>query len=156
MEIERKFLIDTESLPFKPDTYPVRYIEQSYLCTDPVVRIRRDNNSYFLTYKSKGLMVREEYNLPLTEESYLHLRKKADGRIITKRRYVIPIEHELNLELDFFEGDLAPLVIGEVEFPDEKSALAFTPPEWFGKEVTGCPQYFNNNLSILLPPVSLG
>ena len=29
-------------------------------------------------------MVREEYNLPLTKESYLHLREKADGVLISK------------------------------------------------------------------------
>ena len=73
MEIERKFLPDMEHLPFQPEDYPCRQIEQGYLCTEPVVRIRRDNDEYFLTYKSKGLMVREEYNLPLTKSGYEHL-----------------------------------------------------------------------------------
>ena len=84
MEIERKFLVDLSDLPFDPKDYPARKIEQAYLCTAPVVRIRRDNDDFFLTYKSKGMMVREEYNLPLTKESYYHLLLKADGRIITK------------------------------------------------------------------------
>ena len=79
MEIERKFLIDLDKLPFCPEDYPCRHIEQGYLCTAPVVRIRRDNDHYFLTYKSKGLMVREEYNLPLTKEAYEHLIPKADA-----------------------------------------------------------------------------
>ena len=95
MEIERKFLVDLSDLPFDPKDYPARKIEQAYLCTAPVVRIRRDNDDFFLTYKSKGMMVREEYNLPLTKESYYHLLLKADGRIITKTRYVIPIENGL-------------------------------------------------------------
>ena len=44
MEIERKFLISsTEDLPFDPEEFPCREIEQGYLCTSPVVRIRRDN-----------------------------------------------------------------------------------------------------------------
>lgn len=30
------------------------------------------------------MMTREEYNLPLTAESYEHLLAKADGNIITK------------------------------------------------------------------------
>lgn len=50
----------------------------------PVVRIRKENDEYFLTYKSKGLLAREEYNLPLTKEAYAHLLEKADGIIITK------------------------------------------------------------------------
>ena len=106
MEIERKFLVDLSDLPFDPKDYPARKIEQAYLCTAPVVRIRRDNDDFFLTYKSKGMMVREEYNLPLTKESYYQLLLKADGRIITKTRYVIPIENGLFVELDILKATL--------------------------------------------------
>ena len=35
-------------------------------------------------------MTREEYNLPLTKESYEHMRPKADGILISKTRYLIP------------------------------------------------------------------
>ena len=80
MEIERKFLI--RQLPEHLEQYPCLQIEQGYLCTNPVVRIRKQDDSYFLTYKSGGLMTREEYNLPLTAESYAHLRKKTDGLLI--------------------------------------------------------------------------
>ena len=77
MEIERKFLIKKENLPENLASYPCHRIEQGYLCTSPVVRIRRQDDDYFLTYKSKGLMSREEYNLPLTAEAYEHLKPKA-------------------------------------------------------------------------------
>ena len=147
MEIERKFLVDPGRLPSHPEDYPHRQIEQAYLCTSPVVRIRRDGDEYYLTYKSKGLMVREEYNLPLTGEAYCHLRKKADGRIIEKIRYVIPLEDSLALELDIFEGDLAPLVLGEIEFPDEESARNYDAPEWLGEDVTYSSLYHNSTLS---------
>lgn len=147
MEIERKFLIDIQRLPFRPEDYPCRRIEQGYLCTAPVVRIRRDNEEYFLTYKSKGLMVREEYNLPLTKESYEHLVPKTDGRLIRKKRYVIPLENSLSLELDIFEGDLAPLVLAEIEFPDEETALAYKAPDWLGEDVTYSAKYHNSTLS---------
>ena len=143
MEIERKFLVDLSDLPFDPKDYPARKIEQAYLCTAPVVRIRRDNDDFFLTYKSKGMMVREEYNLPLTKESYYHLLLKADGRIITKTRYVIPIENGLFVELDIFEGDLAPLVLAEIEFPDE----AFAKASWLKEDVTYSSEYHNSTLS---------
>nr|WP_294490891.1 CYTH domain-containing protein [uncultured Mediterraneibacter sp.] len=147
MEIERKFLPVLEQLPFRPEDYPCHRIEQGYLCTDPVVRVRRDDDSYYLTYKSKGLMVREEYNLPLTKESYLHLIAKADGRVITKNRYIIPLEDDLKLELDIFEGDLAPLILAEIEFPDEASARDYQPPAWLGEEVTYSTQYHNSALA---------
>ena len=148
MEIERKYVIDR--LPEGYASHPSRLIEQGYLSTDPVVRVRRDGSSFYLTYKSKGLMAREEYNFPLTEESYLHLLAKADGNILTKRRYLIPIEGTgLTVELDVFSGKFEGLVLAEVEFPDEETANAFTAPAWFGREVTFTGEYQNSRLSQL-------
>lgn len=147
MEIERKYLIHT--LPDHLEQYPKRELEQGYLCTAPVVRIRKDNERYELTYKSKGLMVREEHNLPLTEEAYTHLKTKIDGRLISKTRYLIPLGEALTVELDVFHGNLAPLLLAEVEFPDEESANRFTPPDWFGEDVTFSSKYHNSNLSKL-------
>lgn len=145
MEIERKYLIDT--LPKHLEVYPHRTLEQAYLCTEPVVRIRRDADEFILTYKSKGLMVREEYNLPLTETAYRHLLGKADGRIITKERYCIPYQNDLTIELDVFGGELAPLILAEVEFASEDEANAFLPPSWFGEDVTFSSKYHNSTLS---------
>lgn len=147
MEIERKYLINTCPLPL--DNYPYHDIEQGYLCTSPVVRIRRSDDDYILTYKSKGMMVREEYNLPLTREAYEHLRSKIDGRLITKRRYLIPLENDLMIELDCFKGDLAPLTLAEVEFPCVEMAETFVPPQWFSEDVTFSPLYHNSTLSKL-------
>ncbi len=144
MEIERKFL--TKKLPEILDIYPVRHLEQGYLCTAPVVRIRRDNDKYELTYKGKGCMVREEHNLPLNKEAYEHLREKIDGRLIVKKRYMIPFEKH-TIELDVFEGHLAPLVLAEVEFASEEEAKAFTPPDWFAEDVTFSKLYHNSFLS---------
>ena len=151
MEIERKYLI--AELPFPLEDYPCRHIEQAYLCTEPVVRIRRDAQDYYLTYKSKGLMIREEYNLPLTEEAYLHLKSKADGRIISKLRYMIPLNEALTAELDIFQGDLHPLKLVEVEFDNLEDANAFIPPAWFGQDVTNSSAYHNSTLSQGIPPL---
>lgn len=145
MEIERKYLIQT--LPESLDSYESRKIAQGYLCTSPVVRIRRSNEEYYLTYKGSGLMVREEYNLPLTRESYEHLRFKIDGRLIEKTRYLIPLHDGLTAELDVFEGDLAPLRLVEVEFSSVEEANSFVPPEWFGEDVTTSGRYHNSYLS---------
>lgn len=144
MEIERKFLV--ERLPEGVEQAPRRRIEQAYLCTEPVVRVRRKDEEYFLTYKGKGLLVREEHDLPLTREAYLHLLPKADGSLIAKDRYLIPFGG-YTIELDVFDPPFAPLVMAEVEFPTEEAALAFQPPEWFGKEVTYDPAYSNAALS---------
>ena len=148
MEIERKYFIET--FPFDPEQYPFHQIEQAYLCTDPVVRVRREDDTFYLTYKSRGRMVREEYNLPLTEQAYLHLLEKADGRVLTKRRYLIPIEGtKLTIELDIFSGAYEGLVLAEVEFTTEEEANAFTPPAWFTRDVTFTGEYQNSRLSAL-------
>ena len=97
MEIERKYLIHT--IPFDLSSFPFRTIEQGYLCTNPVVRIRKDNDRYELTYKSRGMMIREEHNLPLTAEGYEHLKTKIDGICIEKTRYMIPLSDSLTIEL---------------------------------------------------------
>lgn len=163
MEIERKFTIS--KLPENLESYPCHIIEQAYLNTDPVVRIRREDDIFYLTYKGKGLLAREEYNLPLNEASYYHLREKADGNVISKKRYVIPIlnpqfnmtqlsssefsvdQCSLSVELDIFEPPFAPLIIAEVEFPDKETAEAFLPLDWFSQDVTNDPAYHNSNLS---------
>ena len=105
-------------------------------------------------------MAREEYNLPLTREAYEHLLPKADGNIITKKRYLFPISvpsfregyqpeslPSLTIELDVFEAPFAPLIIAEVEFPDKEMADAFLPPDWFLADVTLDKRYHNSNLS---------
>ncbi len=92
-------------------------------------------------------MVREEYNLPLTREAWLHLRPKADGILIAKKRYLIPLPPHHTIELDIFEGELAPLILAEVEFDTEEEAKAFVPPEWFGEDVTYSDRYHNSVLS---------
>lgn len=147
MEIERKFLI--KKLPDNLTSYKARKIEQAYLCTDPVVRVRRDNDDYYLTYKSKGMIFREEYNLPLTKEAYGHLLAKADGNIITKTRYEIPEKDNLTIELDVFEGKFDGLLLAEVEFASEEEALGYIPPEWFGEDVSNSTKYHNSTLSRL-------
>ncbi len=150
MEIERKFTIKT--LPEQLHTYPHVKITQAYLCTEPVMRIRKQDENYIFTYKGKGLMIREEYNLPLTKDAFDKLLPKAEGCIISKTRYQIP--HSTNdglnlvIELDLFESP-SHLIMAEVEFPDKESALAFEPPAWFDQDVTNHPAYHNSNMIYL-------
>ena len=147
MEIERKFLIHT--LPENLDTYPRKEIEQGYINREPVVRIRRSDDKYILTCKGQGLMAREEFELPLTKEAFEHMKPKTDGIFIQKTRYLIPYDEIHTIELDVFHGQLAPLVLAEVEFSSIEEADVFVPPSWFGEDVTNTPKYHNSNLSNL-------
>jgi len=149
MEIKRKFTV--KELP-DLSNYQYKRLTQAYLNTDPVIRIRREDEKYVLTYKGKGLLAREEHNLPLNADSFEHLLPKADGLIISKTRYLIPYENYL-IELDIFDGDLAPLIMAEVEFESEEEAHAFVPPSWFDKDVTQDKRYHNSNLSKGITPL---
>ena len=93
-------------------------------------------------------MAREEYNLPLTKESYEHLREKADGNVISKTRYLIPLGvQNLVAEVDVFDAPFAPLILAEVEFESEEQANTFVPPAWFGEDVTFDGRYHNSYMS---------
>lgn len=150
MEIEKKFLVR-----FMPELSgaQVKNIEQGYLCKEPVVRVRKSNEDYILTYKSrKGLsqtyaIQNEEVELALTKEAYGHLRGKIDGELVEKTRYVLTINGNQKAELDVFAGRLTGLVFVEVEFADEEEAKAFVPPEWFGEDVSGNRAFSNAFLS---------
>lgn len=164
MEIERKFTI--KQLPGNLDQYECLHMEQAYLCIDPVIRIRKENDSYYLTYKGKGLMARQEANLPLHRDAFEHLLTKSDGLVIKKKRYVIPLINpvfdskklrengitdipaslNLKIELDIFDAP-PDIIMAEVEFPSIELANAFLPPEWFKEDVTENPAYHNSNMS---------
>ena len=152
MEIEKKYLVS--KLPDNLSDYTAFELEQWDLCSNPTIRIRKKNEDYILTYKNRvkpsvedgRLCVSDEVELPLTKESYEHLRQKADGKQITKTRYLIPYEG-YRIELDVFHGDYEGFYLAEVEFETEEQSTRFLPPEWFGKDVSGDYHYTNSYLS---------
>lgn len=154
MEIERKFLL--KKLPDRLDTYTCYSMEQAYITTSPVIRVRKKTDitggvngacRYILTIKSKGFLSREEYEIDLDEEGYNNVLAKAEGNIIQKNRYVIPLDNNLKLELDLFKGKFDGLVLGEIEFPNEEAAKNYTPPEYFSEEVTYDRRFSNSSMS---------
>ena len=148
-EIERKFLIKD-----MPDLskYEFKRLEQGYLCTDPTIRVRKEDDSYYMTYKGRGRIEKEEYNLDLTKEAYETLIAKSEGNIISKTRYLIPIGksskgNDLTAELDVFDAPFAPLRFLEIEFLSMEEANDFITPDWFGEDVTDNTEYYNSTMS---------
>ena len=97
--------------------------------------------------------------MEIDEDEYQNLRLKAEGNVIEKDRYIIPVtdtegtcgdrsvDEKLRIELDVFHGIFQKLVYAEVEFSSEEAAEAFTAPKWFLRDVTGEGMYQNSALS---------
>ncbi|MDR3240497.1 MAG: CYTH domain-containing protein [Clostridiales bacterium] len=166
MEIERKFLL--HQLPFALDGYEQLDIEQTYISVSPVIRLRRSHTrdrvrnradsrpddrpdvhpDYFLTVKHGGSIAHEEAEFPLTEAQYQKLLLKAETDAVRKTRVLIPLDNALTAELDVYHGALNGLLTVEVEFESLAEAMAFTPPGWFGEDVSENAAYSNSSLAI--------
>ena len=174
LEIERKFTV--KELPQDLDKYPFHIIEQGYLNVRPAIRVRREDDIYYMTYKGDNTLAKTgeigkiEYNMPLDKNSYEHMVEKADGNMIRKRRYLIPLnddafsteylsshpdihkeiqEKNIKIELDVFEAPFDGTIIAEVEVPGEESAAAYKPASWFAEDVTGQKEYSNAYMSAM-------
>lgn len=152
LEIERKFLVDIESLPPQMDApHKQYYIEQTYISIEPEVRIRRINgNSYYFALKlprdETGLS-RAEIDFIIDERAYNELVQMAIGTTILKTRYQF-YEGDTYVYLDVYDGELEGLAVVEVQFESEQQANAFQPPEWFGPDVTSDKRYKNAQLAM--------
>lgn len=155
-EIEKKFLVN--KLPIDLKKYASDKIVQGYLNTksEPVLRVRAKNDKYFLTYKSSSSDLKsldynicDEYELPISLETFEHLKKKIDGNLIIKNRYNIKLDNNLTAELDVFDNQLKGLILVEVEFKKEEDIKNFVKPDWFGKDVSKNKKYRNSFLSTL-------
>jgi len=74
------------------------------------------------------------------------LLELVDGPRIEKIRHRITVAGML-WEVDEFLGDNAPLVVAEIELPNEDHP--FEKPDWLGEEVTHDSRYFNSALAAL-------
>ncbi|MBO4863427.1 MAG: CYTH domain-containing protein [Eubacterium sp.] len=148
MEIERKYIV--KEIPAKLDlnSYESSEIEQGYLDIDPVVRIRRKGDRFFLTIKSDGLLVRNEFEKEISKEDYEELSPMIRSNIITKTRYKIPYG-TYTIELDIFHKAFEGLIYAEVEFTSVEEAESFTAPDYFYLEVTEDVRYTNASLSMM-------
>jgi adenylate cyclase len=147
VEIERKFLV--EELPDDLEWLDERALRQGYLALDgrTEVRVRDDAGSWRLTVKHGGGLRRVEEDIEIDARRGEALWSLTEGRRLEKRRHRMNYRGAL-LEVDVFEGDLEGLIVAEVEFDDEAVATAFTPPPWFGSEVTDYDAYKNRALAV--------
>jgi len=146
-EIERKFLV--RKLPDDLAARRSAEISQGYLVSEDdglQVRLRKKDEQHSLTFKRGIGNVREEREVHLTPEQFSTLWPATEGKRLIKTRFEIPCGNRI-VEIDLYGGQHEGLVVAEVEFDDEDSAINFQPPEWLGDDVTGDPRYSNQLLA---------
>lgn len=147
MERERKYLV--RHVPPHLRRYPHERIEQGYL---PIrdesiqVRIRRTPRKTVLTIKRGIGRSRKETELLLPAPLMKALWPLTKGKRIAKTRYRIPLGR-LVVELDVYHSLGRKLMTAEVEFASKAAMDRFTPPDWFGREVSDEAKYGNQQLA---------
>ena len=147
IEIERKFLVDRLPASFASLTGAV--IRQGYLIDAEggvELRIRQKQARFFQTIKAGEGLSRTEIEIELSQDQFQQLWPYTDGRRVSKTRYTLPVGNH-TAELDRFDGDLAGLVLVEVEFASVDASREFSPPDWFGADVTEDGRYKNKQLA---------
>jgi adenylate cyclase len=151
IEIERKFLPDrvpTDRLPAAGTVMRQGYIAEE---RGVAVRIRITQSSATLTIKGGGGLARTEVETTVPHDEAEALWALTEGRRIEKTRYEVPLDdggqHGLIAEIDVYAGPLDGLCTIEVEFASHDDADSFTPPEWFGRDVTGEERWSNAALA---------
>jgi CYTH domain-containing protein len=147
MEIERKFLV-AKLPPELLQGNTGERIDQGYLINEDgcELRLRRRNKICYLTSKLGQGLQRQEQEHIIDTALFAMLWPFTRGRRIEKTRYCVPDSGHL-LEIDIFHGQLAPLILLEVEFDSIAVSGNFTPPGFASAEVTDDRAYTNAQLT---------
>ncbi|MEO6651391.1 MAG: CYTH domain-containing protein [Ilumatobacteraceae bacterium] len=150
IEIERKFIL--ADVPNNERLGPGTHIRQGYLAEDELVevRVRITDDAANLTVKAGAGLSRTEVNIAISTQDAEALWPHTVGRRIDKTRHRVTLHGgviQQVAEVDIYSGSLAGLHVAEVEFTSETDAAAFNPPDWFGPELTGDPQWSNAALA---------
>lgn len=151
VEIEKKWLIDKDKIPYDLSNSEIIEIEQTYICFSPEIRVRKINNGKEYTFAVKTNitsdgMIRDEIEDFITQEEYNNLMKKQEGNTIYKTRYQF-LDGDYLLAVDIFSGELKGLAYLEIEFENQEEADNFQTPNWVIKDVTSDLNYKNGHLA---------
>lgn len=146
-EIERKFLV--RDARWKDNAAAGTRLVQAYVAVmdDRNVRVRlyEDGRAKLTMKAGRSGMTRDEVEFAVPANEARELLELSIGNVIEKVRYEIPFEGFL-WEIDVYEGNLAGLVVAEVELQSEDQQPAI--PPWIGLELTGDSAYSNQSLAL--------
>ncbi len=145
IEIERKFLVTTLPNDLKDEVC----IQQGYLAYEDnlEIRLRRAGDMRLLTVKEGSGLSRQETEIAISSDQFDQLWPATEGRRLEKFRSQIQIGAH-KVEVDRYIGDLAPLMVAEVEFISIEESERFEKSSFMGREVTGIDAYKNLFLAL--------
>lgn len=149
-EIERKWLVKKDfNIVTVPNYYKcwTEHIIQGYI-TDGgngnEVRIRKVSDDYYLTVKHGSGLVRQEYEIQITENQFNKLLPTVGDVKLSKTRFKLPyMDDSYTIEIDVYNDRLVGLVVAEVEFNSVEQAESFKQPDWFDIDITENEYYKN-------------
>lgn len=144
IEIERRFLVNGEAWRSAP---PPQLLAQGYMRVDKEcsIRVRIADGQAWLTVKGFISDVsRHEFDYPIPLADAELMLAKMCPFALQKYRYRIDYGGFV-FEVDEYFGDNAPLVVAEIELPDENTP--FPKPPWLGAEITHDGRFSNAYLS---------
>lgn len=149
IEVERKFILS--ELPPSDHLGSGVHFRQGYLAEEDAVevRVRITASAATLTVKAGAGISRTEVETAIPPAQAEALWPHTVGRRIDKTRFTVTLDDPLRsvAEVDVYAGELDGLCVVEVEFDSEDNAAAFTPPDWFGRELTEQPGWSNAALA---------
>ena len=151
IEAERRFLVT--AVPSNLDLSSYTHIQDTYIsgtrlrlrlmtAPDGTILARKLGQKYLLD--QDNLLATVMTNLYLNEAEY-HRMALLPGQILSKRRYTI--HHEgIRFSLDIFEGNLASLILCEVERVGDMALEHVALPPFATREVTHDPFFTGGQL----------
>lgn len=145
IEIERRFLLannDWRALAGAPQILRQGYLKVDKACS---IRVRISGSQAWLTlkgYLSDVSRSEFEYPIPLADAEAI-LSGLCPFKL-EKHRYTVSYQG-FTFEIDEYLGKNAPLVVAELELPDEDTP--YPRPAWLGEEITSHGHYTNAYLS---------
>jgi len=152
IELERVFLI--KELPkdlnqYKPIVMKVGdFYDPDKLGANRIdhLSIRQKDDKYEIRKKEGESEYKKiEHTIYITEEEFDTLMTVATQKH-EKNLYLYPIHDGYTSEIDIYTGKLRGYARVEVEFKNEEDMKNFTPPKWFGEEITQWNHTIHKNL----------
>lgn len=129
--IKREFIL--ERLPINIDNFKKDIITEGTLLSNQIIRSINNESFYLIDEKKKQITINE----------YAKLLGSYEPKMITKKRYYIPLTAKLVVQIDVINDNFDTVV---VNFDTTEEANNFIIPNWFSAEVINLEDYNQKKL----------